>query len=219
MGSGSYWLFIWLAPAIIGIVIAVAKPPAAIDWISGASAWWERQYVAAKAKGGFWVGGVWRWSIWGIHRLHLSTQTMSDPARRAGVRAALFFYIGGASVFLVGTLLYVAISLVIGLILLAVVIWALSKFLGWGGAPAPNIKALGQFREAERSPAPRHGPITDGPRREHCRCTHGCATSAIITGYSCGCRTVEIENDRFAGSDCTDFSAMRARCAAVGDPG
>lgn len=59
--------------------------------------------------------------------------------------------------------------------------------------------------------------ITD-ERHEHCRCSHGCGTSAFIREWSCGCVQVSIINDESAGYDCTDFSGMRYHCGKSGDP-
>lgn len=53
---------------------------------------------------------------------------------------------------------------------------------------------------------------------QRCRCKHGCPTSATLQRWSCGCRTVEIHNDRERGSDCTNFSAMKQYCGKSGWP-
>ena len=54
--------------------------------------------------------------------------------------------------------------------------------------------------------------------REHCRCRHGCPTSATIRKWDCGCVQVFVHDDRRRGYDCTDFSRLRRHCGRRGDP-
>jgi len=55
-------------------------------------------------------------------------------------------------------------------------------------------------------------------RHQHCSCSHGCPTSAIITKWDCGCVQVHVLNDQTPGYDCTDFSGMRYHCGRSGNP-
>jgi len=108
-----------------GIYVAMAKPGDAVEWINSKSAWWESSYEAAKAKEGFFAG-LWRWLIWGVHKLHRFTEDVEDSAVRAGLRLALFFYILALSIFILASLIYLAI--VIALIVLG--FWILAKVVG-----------------------------------------------------------------------------------------
>ncbi len=53
---------------------------------------------------------------------------------------------------------------------------------------------------------------------QHCRCKHGCPTSATLIRWTCSCVTVEIHNNRDRGSDCTNFTAMKRYCSKSGWP-
>ena len=128
MGSGSALIKVALLilPIIGGLFVAVQKPAEFVAWINSASAWWDRHYSAVKAKGGFIVGGVWRALIWGFHKLHGWTEGVEDEALRAGIRLALFFYIGGLSLIIIASAIYVAVVLA----LIAVGLWILGMVLG-----------------------------------------------------------------------------------------
>ncbi len=130
-GRGSdvlIWM-LWLAPLVAGLVLSFAKPPQAVAFIHRASEWWDAQYLAAKARGGLFVGFIWRWLIWGFHKLHQWTSGITDDAVRAAVRATLFFYVAGLSLFLMASAIYLA--LVIAFIVAG--FWLLGKFLQAGG--------------------------------------------------------------------------------------
>lgn len=138
MGSGNgfnvlAWL-LWLGPLVAGLVLAFAKPPQAIAFVHRASGWWDSQYLAAKAKGGLFVGFLWRWLIWGFHKLHNWTLGISDDAVRAAVRATLFFYIAGLSLFLMASAIYLA------LVVAAIIVgfWLFGKFMQAGGLANEN---------------------------------------------------------------------------------
>jgi len=142
MGSSAslLWPMFWILPAIAGLVLGLAKPPEAVSWVNNASAWWSRRYLAAKAKGGLFVGGLWRWLIWGFHKLHGWTEAIEDAAIRAGVRAALFFYVGGLSLFVIASAIYLAVVLA----LIVFGFWVLGKFLNseneGSAAPSPRYR-------------------------------------------------------------------------------
>lgn len=152
-GSGILWLLFLILPTIAGIFIGIVKPPEAVAWINDASAWWERHYSSVKARGGFIIGGLWRALIWGFHTLHRATEPVADEAVRAGMRVALFFFIGGVSLFVIASLIYLAV--VLAMILIG--FWILGKFLGWETSngdpgrdyPAPRASRKGTSRRRQ----------------------------------------------------------------------
>jgi hypothetical protein len=115
-----------ILPVVAGVIIAKVNSPETVAWVNNASAWWDRRYCAAKARGGGLFLGLWRALIWGFHKLHGATEGVADEAIRAGTRTASFFYIGGLSVLVIATVIYVAV--VIALILFG--LWVLFKIFG-----------------------------------------------------------------------------------------
>lgn len=210
--TGSDWFgwFLWALPLIAGVAIAASRPAEAVAWVNQASAWWDRRHLAAKARGGLFVGFIWKWLTWGFSKLHRWTERIEDEARRAGLRVALFFYVAAISVTVMASLIYLA--LVVFVILIG--IWLFSKFAGNRDVEMPRIP------ETLRRPAPEpekaHGRIVDGPSEEQCRCSPNCPTSAVITRFSCSCVTVRLRNDELACDHCTDFTRQRWHCGAPG---
>lgn len=141
-------IILWLLPLVGGLVLAFAKPPEAVAFVNRASAWWESQYQAAKTNSGFFVGTLWRWLIWGFHKLDGWTAAIEDVAIRAGVRAALFFYVAGLSVLLMASAIYLA--LVVAAIFVG--FWLLGKALNnnqeeRSRPPSPAAAAGGRSRQ------------------------------------------------------------------------
>jgi len=146
-------IVLWLLPLVAGLVLGLAKPAAAIGFVNRASDWWEGQYQSAASKSGFFTGVLWRWLIWGIHKLHGWTAGIADDAVRAGVRAAMFFYIAGLSVFLMLSAIYLAIAIA----LLVIGFWVLGKVFELGSdqksdtptyrRPSPSAARDGQSRK------------------------------------------------------------------------
>jgi hypothetical protein len=142
-----------ILPLAGGVSIAAAKPDEAVEWINSKSAWWESSYQAAKLKDGFFAS-LWRWLIWGVHKLHALTEGTEDSAVRAGVRLALFFYILAFSLFVLASLIYLAIVLV----LIVAGLWIVAKILNAGNGdtehrdssqrrPIPGAARGGQSRK------------------------------------------------------------------------
>ena len=119
-------IILLILPIIAGVVVAKVKSPETVAWVNNSSAWWDRRYCAAKARGGGSFLGLWRALIWGFHKLHRATEGVADEAIRAGTRAALFFYIGGLSVLVIATAIYIAV--VVALIIFG--LWVLFKIFG-----------------------------------------------------------------------------------------
>lgn len=139
------WLAMLALPAIVGVFLATTKPPEVIAWVNGASAWWERRYLAAKANDGLLVGGLWRWSIWGFHKLHGWTANIAEVETRAGVRTALFFYVGGFSLLLIASAIYAVVILA----MMVIGFWILMKVLEAGNGGSEN--------RSHASPSPSRG--------------------------------------------------------------
>lgn len=124
-GSGLFLIIFLVLPAVVGTIVALAKPPEFVVWINKTSSWWHDHYAAVKAKDGL-IVGLWAWLIWGIHKLHQWTESIQDEAIRAGARFGLFFCVAGLSVIIIASLLYIAFVLLV----IAVGFWIFSAVFG-----------------------------------------------------------------------------------------
>jgi hypothetical protein len=125
MGSPVIWIIFLVLPIAGGVAVAITQKPELVASINNMSGWWYRHYLSVKDKEGL-IVGIWRWLIWGFHKLHKWTEGVENEAHRAGVRVALFFGIGAVSVLVIATLIYVAVILA----LFAIGIWVVSMILG-----------------------------------------------------------------------------------------
>ncbi len=130
-GTGLFWFVVLVLPAIVGGIVALAKPPEFVTWINENSAWWSNHYATVKAREGV-IAGLWSCLIWGVHKLHQWTASIEDDAVRAGVRFALFFCVASLSVVIIASLLYLAFVIA----LIAIGIWILAKIFGDENKPS-----------------------------------------------------------------------------------
>ncbi len=125
MGGSDLTFFALLAPLVAGVLVGGFRPDGMVAFVNNASGWWERRYQHAKATRGWIRGGVWRWLIWGFHKLDGWTDAITDDAARAGTRLTMFFYVGALSLFLVASAIYIALAL----LMIVVGFWILGKVL------------------------------------------------------------------------------------------
>jgi hypothetical protein len=126
MDSTFFWVVFVVLPGVTGIVVAVTKPVEFVLWINATSERVNDHYASVARRDGFLIGVLWRSIIWGVHKLHIWTVPVEDPAVRAGLRLALFCAILAVSVLVIGALIYVAV--VLTLIVVAMIV--LGKLLG-----------------------------------------------------------------------------------------
>ena len=126
-------LLLWLAPLVAALIIAFAQPAGAVAWINSTSAGWERRYQAVRRGGIF--RRVWRALLWVLHKLHGATEGIVDEAHRAAVRLVSFFYAAGLALFVLGTMIYIALMLA----MLAIGLWIVGAVLGVD-TPSPRIR-------------------------------------------------------------------------------
>jgi hypothetical protein len=132
-GTGLYWIIFLVLPALVGAVVALAKPPEFVAWINTTSAWWHNHYSVVKAKDGL-IADLWGWLIWGVYKLHQGTEAIEDEAHRAGARFALFFFVASVSVIIIASLLYLAFILAV----IAIGIWIFAAIFGDGDKSSPD---------------------------------------------------------------------------------
>lgn len=126
-GTGLFWFVVLIVPAMVGGVVALAKPPEFVAWINDKSSWWSDHYSAVKDREGL-IAGLWGALIWGIHKLHQWTAQIEDDAVRAGTRFALFFCVATVSLIVIASLLYLAFILLV----IVVGFWVLAQIFGDG---------------------------------------------------------------------------------------
>ncbi len=224
IAAGWIWWLIFTSPIYLGAIIGVARPAGLIAAVERAGDWLECRRIASAGRGGFSL--ITRPVYWCIQRVHQSTESIQNPANRAGLRTMICFYIIGAAAFLT----YVAVMVVVALIVIGVIAMVVSKILGSTTDVSPKASWIPHVETPKTRPKPPPEPDPPPPKREghpsqiinrerqHCQCRHGCPTSAIITEWACKCTEVDIRFDVAPGSDCSRFSERRWHCEDVGRP-
>lgn len=128
--SGSGWMVLFLAPAIIGAAAATIGLPTLNDWIARRDAAFERMIVWASPREGkfarYFAGPVSRGSLWVWNR----TAALENQNIQTGLRLTIALYFWSVMI----ALLVLAVYVIVGLIVLALVIaaigWVLSQSNG-----------------------------------------------------------------------------------------
>jgi hypothetical protein len=125
-------VLVFLSPALIGVVIAFARPALASAWTDQFGQWAARKRTAASEKSGAISKYIWKPFLWGLEKIDVWTRSIEGEFVRAGVRAGSYTYYVSASIAVILSLAYVAVIVIVVIAVALLALWLIGTILGGG---------------------------------------------------------------------------------------
>lgn len=123
-------ILVFLSPAIVGAIIAFAKPAPVVVWTSQFGQWAIRKHRVSAEKTGVLTKWAWRPFLWGLEKIDLWTKTIEGEFVRAGVRVGSYTYYIAVVLYLAYWAILTAVAVVIVVALVLLALWIIGLVLG-----------------------------------------------------------------------------------------